>query len=189
MKTTNDQPNVGRRRRRVNAGLASAGLFLWGLGELAMAPGAHADPITDTLNNVDTVFTVGEQFFTLGDQYLATGELTEALDGYLTGLDNTLFAPLENLYVDGIDALTNTSVASPFAIDAISPPPTDLAAALTDVQAYYDIAQVDFTQATNLMTIGDFPAAELLEVTGNNALWFEAPNALILGLTESLFGF
>ncbi|OBK40081.1 hypothetical protein A5658_23480 [Mycobacterium sp. 1245111.1] len=180
---------TSRRGKHIAAvGAAAAGLLFWGLSELAVSP-AHADPITDTLNNVDVVFSAGEQFLTLGDQYLAAGEPTYALDAYLTGVDNTLFAPLENLYVDGIDALTNTPVASPFDIDAISPAPADFATALTDAQAYYDIAQVDFTQATNLMTVGDFPAAELLEVAGNNALWFEAPNALILGLTESVFGF
>jgi hypothetical protein len=176
-----------RKNQIVALGAATAGLFFWGLSELAAVP-AHADSITDTLNNVEVVFNAGEQFLSLGDQYLAAGEPTYALDAYLTGVDNTLFAPLENLYVDGIDALTNTQVASPFDIDAISPAPADFASALTDVQAYYDIAQVDFTQAANLMTAGDFPAAELLEVAGNNALWFEAPNAFILGVTESLFG-
>jgi hypothetical protein len=176
-----------RRNHIAAAGAAAAGLLFWGLSELTAVP-AHADPITDTLNNVEVVFNAGEDFLTLGNQYLAAGELTYAMDGYLTGIDNTLIAPLENLYVDGIDALTNTPVASPFDIDPISPAPADFATALTDAQAYYDIAQVDFTQATNLMTVGDFPAAELLEVAGNNALWFEAPNALILGLTESMFG-
>lgn len=179
---------TSRRRNHIAAlGTAAAGLLFWGLSELAVAP-AHADPITDTLNNVDVVFSSGEQFFTLGDQYLAAGDLTYAVDAYLVGFDNTLFAPLENVYVDGIDALTNTPVASPFDIDPLSPAPADFASALTDAQAYYDIAQVDFAQATNFFNIGDFPAAELLEVAGNNALWFEAPNALILGFTESLFG-
>ncbi|UMB67939.1 hypothetical protein [Mycobacterium paraterrae] len=179
---------ASRRKNQIAAlGVATAGLLFWGLSELAAAP-AHADPITDMLNNVEVVFNAGEQFFTLGDQYLAAGEPTYAVDAYLAGLDNTLIAPLENLYVDGIDALTNTPVASPFEIDPISPAPTDFAAVLTYAQAFYDIAQVDFTQATNLMTAGDFPAAELLEVAGSNALWLEAPNALILGLTESLFG-
>jgi len=163
-------------------GAAVAGLTFYTLSELAMAPTVHADPYSDIVNNLELVYTVGNELFTLGDQYLAEGDLTDALNAYFTGADNTLIAPLQNLYVDGIDVLTNTPVASAFGFDEISPSPIDFAAALTEAQTYYDIAQGDFAQAANLLSIGDFAAAELYEVIGNNALWIEVPNTLILGM-------
>ncbi len=173
-----------RRIRHMAAlGAAAAGLVLYPLSGLVMAPAVHADPYTDIVNNLDVVYAAGNELFTLGGQYLALGEPTYALDAYLAGVDNTLIAPLENLYIDGLDVLRNTPVANPFDIEAV-PVPADFAGGLAEAQGYYDIAQTDFTQAANLLTIGDFPLAEQWEVLGNNALWVEAPNALLL----SIFG-
>ncbi|OBK40780.1 hypothetical protein A5658_20700 [Mycobacterium sp. 1245111.1] len=179
---------IDRRTKRLGAvAAATAGLTLWALSELAIAPIAHADdPLGDLLNNVQFAVAAGDSYLDAAQSYFSIGDVTLGAYNALPGLENLLIAPEENIFVDSIDALSNTAVNGPIEIGQVGIP-LDWASTLTEVQGFTNTANIDFMQAVNLMTAGDLPAAELLEVAGFNSLWVDAPNAFILGVTEALF--
>lgn len=178
-----------RIRFQLGAGAAVGGMLIAVIGQLVAAPTARADdPISELLNNVQLVTEIGTSYLNAAAMDFSAGYSIPGTSAGLIGLDNVLIAPEENVLLDTVDALTNTPVHAVIGFEPISGP-TDWASALVQIQGFADAANVDFTQAANFMTAGDFAAAELLDIEGFNALWVEAPNAAILGLVESSLGF
>ncbi|UMB67938.1 hypothetical protein [Mycobacterium paraterrae] len=178
-----------RIRRRLGTGVALGGMLCAVMGQLVGAPTARADdPLSELLNNVQAAVEIGNVYLNAAAMDFSAGLSIPGTSAGLIGLDNVLIAPEENALLDTVDALTNTPVHAVIGFEPLSGP-TDWASALVQIQGFADAANVDFTQAANFMTAGDFPAAELLDIEGFNALWVEAPNAAILGLVESSLGF
>jgi hypothetical protein len=133
-----------RRRRLVNVGgvgVVTAGLPLTALADVAMAARAHADPISEMLDNMQSSTNLADQLFTFATGYYASGETLLGLNFDLTAIDNLLIGPSQNFVVDMTDILTNEPVSAFLAIDTLpSPVPTDLADGLAAVQDWVGLA-------------------------------------------------
>jgi hypothetical protein len=179
-----------RGKRRVNvAGVsaAAAGLLLWGLSEIVMAPAAHADdPVADILNDITTSMNAGEGQLATSASYFELGEVAHGLNYELPGLENLFITPEEDTFLNGIDALTGASEVGPIEIGPHLIP-VDLAQTATEVDFYYNNADSLFSVAFNDFSAGDVALAALVDTQATNSL-VEMSNVAILGLAESIFG-
>jgi hypothetical protein len=180
-----------RRTKRLGAvGAAAAGLTFWVLSELAAAPSAHADDaFTEMVDNVQLTITLADNAFAQGAADFANGDLAQALNFDLAGFDSLLFGPSQIVFLDSVDALTNVGLSDGVLIGELQAPPTDWADAVAQVQGLVGAAQSDFAAAAIEFTAGDYGFATGLDISGADFLLLLAPNELVIGAAESLFGF
>jgi hypothetical protein len=168
---------------------AVGGMLIATISQLANAPSAHADdPITEMFDNVQATITYGEGLISFGSESLAAGDIPEALNVDLAGIEDLLFGPGENVFVDSVGILTNNPVDYEIDISSIQVPPTDLTDAVAEVQNISVAAQGQFMDAAQSWALGDYALAAFHDLAAANFLVFDAPNEMFIGLAEALFG-
>jgi hypothetical protein len=178
-------------RRRVNLagiGVVTAGLMLWVLSEIATAPYARADdPITDIFTDIGGSINAGETELITAASDFASGDLPDGMAFGLAGADNLLFAPGEDVLVNGTDALLGDPEVGEFAFGAF-PPPTDLADTLTEVQSVLQSGATDFGTAANALLSDDLATSVLFGTESAESVLFAAPEVAFVGLADTLLG-
>jgi hypothetical protein len=170
-------------------GALAGGLLAAGLSQIAVAPSARADdPVTEILNNIEGSISFGGSDFNSAAVDYAAGDVAGGLNYDLTGIDNVLFAPAEDVLLGGTDALTANPVPGAYDINIVDPTPTDLTGAVTDIQNFLADGQLDLTTSLDEFAAGDPALGVIFGIGADNLFFFDIPNAAIIGLTESVLG-
>lgn len=178
-----------RNRITVLVGAAVGGTLIATMSPMATAPPAYADdPVTQMFDNVQATIAYGEGLLTFGTESLAAGEIPEALNVDLAGIEDLLFGPEDNVFIDSVGILTNNPVDYEIDISSIQVPPADLTDAVAEIQNISVAAQSQFMDAAQSWALGDYALAAFHDLAAANFLVFDGPNELFIGLAESLFG-
>jgi hypothetical protein len=182
-------------RRPVNINVLSVGAVFgcvlgMSLVQAAMSPAAHADdPVTDMFENVQSTITMADSTLAAGAAAFDSGDLPQALNFDLTGIESLLFGPSQDLVLNSVELLTNAPLSGGTLVGELQAPPLDWADAVGQAQGLIAAAQSDFSGAAFELAAGDYSFAAGLDIYGADFLFLLAPNELIIGAAESLFGF
>jgi hypothetical protein len=169
------------------AGAAAAGIAL---AQLSLAPAARADdPVADIAADLALLFDSGSSDLTAGATDLAYGDYATGLGLTLFGTDDYLVSSGQVLTVDIADALTGHLTDASYDltwpdVESFSPP-TDLAAAFSEMQDFTTLASQDFALSGTYFADGDLAEGLLFSFAGVDEL-IGSPQILAVGLAESL---
>src|ERR1700761_966217 len=96
---------MNRTRHLIVIGAAAGGMFLAALGELAAAPTAAADDVTDIVAAIDATDAIGQGWLGDAATALSSGDLGDGLADGFTGFDDDVFAAQHDLLQYGYEAL------------------------------------------------------------------------------------
>jgi hypothetical protein len=182
-------------RRRLGAvmtglGTATGGLLLAAFSQLALGPTAQAqpdDPFTDIAAAIQASIANGTADFNIGAADFANGSTSLALAYDLAGLDNQVFGTGLDVTANGIEALTGSPESGEFPLSVVDVS-DGLAAGITEAEHFISDGSTSFASG-----FADFAAGDVIDgvesnVYGLEVTFIDAPNAIILGLADSLFG-
>jgi hypothetical protein len=184
----NIRTDHGRRLRGTAMGLGAAAgaLLAVAVGQLATAPVARADDFSDIVEEVQIAIHDGEtQLATAAADY-ANADLADGLSQSVTGWDNLLLDPQEDVFVGTLEASMGHAPTAFGFVDF--PAGLDLATAITDAQGIATEGQSIFADALTDFGNADFVSALTLSVDAYNDLLVTAPGLISLGLTDALLG-
>jgi hypothetical protein len=171
----------------VGLGAAAGGLLFAALGQLAGAPSARADNITDVIDSIQATDAVGQDLLSDAATVFSGGDVPDGLAAEFTGLDDILFNAQGDLYVNGYAALQG--IDGPYSYQTFGdlPVPTDLTATSADVTQFFDYAQSSLTAAATDFGTGDLGNG-LAQLTDATEDWVAASQIEFIGLTDTLLG-
>jgi hypothetical protein len=181
---------TSRRRQggiAVGLGAAVGGMLIAAMSQLATAPSAHADVVSDVVNDIQASIAIGESAFSQGASDFATGDAFDGLVFDVFGTDDILLAPSEDVTLvgfDGLSGLTEPQAVS-FGLGII---PTDLSDGLQDAQNFILEGQGEFANAATEFANNQFASGLESAVDGFDTAFVYAPDDVIFGLAGSLLG-
>jgi hypothetical protein len=174
-------------RMVIGLGAAAGGLFVAALCQLAGAPSAQADNITDVIDSIQATDAVGQTLLGEAGTFFSSSDVPDGLASEFTGLDDTLFGAQYDLLVNGYADLQGIDGPYSYETFGLLPTPTDLATTSTDVTQYFDYAQSSLTAAATDFGTSDFGAG-LGELTNATEDYVAASQIELIGLTDTLLG-
>lgn len=168
----------------VGIGAAAGGMLFAALAQLT-APAAHADAITNSLE--DTIAAGNADYATASSDF-SNLDVPDGLGWSFAGLNDYLLAPIADVSYNGYAELFEgyTGAGTYFSFPEL-PDPTTFAATSADVAQALANAQTDFTTAA-----GDFGSSDIIDgasyaFQGIGQL-VDAPEIEVIGLTDTLLG-
>lgn len=178
-------------RHGVGLGLGAAvgGLVLAALGQLATAPGAHADTtdFTNIVNALDFSAAAGNNALTDASTDLFNGDVAGALANSFTAWDDYMLAPQYDILVNGYADLTGaTGLTDEFSFASFKIP-ADLSVAASEISASIDLAQQPLTTASAEFAADNVTGA-LTDLSIASEDLIGGVQVGLLGLADTLFG-
>lgn len=166
----------------VGIGAAAGGMLVAAFAQLATAPDAQADEITNGLTN--TFAAANTDFMTASTDF-AGGDVPDGLGYSFAGLNDYLLAPIADVAYNGYQELQGVGGAGTFFTFPELADPTTLAATSADVTNALGLAASDFTTAGNDFATSDFidGASFAFQAIGQLV---DAPEVELIGLTDTL---
>jgi hypothetical protein len=182
-------------RRRLGAvttglGAAAGGLLLAAFSQLALGPSAQAQPddaFTEITAAVEASIADGTADYNMGAADFANGSTAFALAYDLAGFDNQVFGTGLDVTANGFEALTGSPLSGEFPFSVVYPP-DDFSAGLALAEHVISDGPANFASG-----LADFASGDIIDGLENSiyaleVTFIDAPNAIILGLADSLFG-
>jgi hypothetical protein len=151
-----------------------------------IAQAADSATLNGVLIAVQETISEGNDYFSNGAAALAAGDLPHGLTEILTGVNNWTVGVGDDLLVDSYEALNGAGAFGVYDVAGIVAP-TGVDDAISEVQDYTAEAQHYFSEAVTALGSGDVLTGLSDIAQGNIDGLAYAPDALIVGLAESLF--
>jgi hypothetical protein len=179
----------GRRQGGIAVGIGAAagGMLIAAMSQLATAPSAHADVVSDVVDDIQASLATGESAFSQGATDFATGDAFDGVVLDVFGTDDILLAPSQDVTLvgfDGLSGLTEPQAIS-FGLGII---PTNLSDGLQDAQNFILEGQGEFANAATEFANNQFATGLESVVDGFDTAFVYAPDDVIFGLAGSLLG-
>jgi hypothetical protein len=171
-------------------GAATGGLLLAAFSQLALGPTAQAqpdDPFTDIAAAVQASIANGTADFNIGAADFTNGSTSLALAYDLAGFDNQVFGTGLDVTANGFEALTGSPLSGEFPLSVVDVP-DGLSAGIALAEHLISDGSANFASGLADFATGDIIDGVESDVYDLEVTFINAPNAIILGLADSLFG-